>query len=141
MMKIEKATPLHIDRIAELDAICFRDAWSHELIGRHLSEFIVAVEDDAVTGYAMLSTVLDEGELDRIAVDFPFRRMGVGELLLDAVIADCKSAGVVLLTLEVRASNLAAIALYKKAGFCEAGRRKNYYEKPREDAIIMALVM
>ena len=95
-------------------------------------------EDGALLGYAVLSTVLDEGNLDNIAVAPDCRRRGVADVLLSALTAFGR-ARLACLMLEVRASNAPAIALYEKHGFRAVGRRKNYYDAPREDAILMTL--
>ncbi|MCD8321848.1 MAG: ribosomal protein S18-alanine N-acetyltransferase [Oscillospiraceae bacterium] len=140
-MEIINALPEHIGQIAALEALCFEAPWPPDMISRLRERFIVAAEGDAVLGYAALSTVLDEASLDKIAVAPASRRQGIGKALLDAVIARCRAQGMATLTLEVRASNQAAIALYENARFAPVGRRNNYYEKPREDAMIMTLVM
>ncbi|MCD8088977.1 MAG: ribosomal protein S18-alanine N-acetyltransferase [Oscillospiraceae bacterium] len=140
-MEIINALPDHIDQISALEALCFETPWPLDMISRLREQFIVAVEGNTVLGYAVLSTVLDEASLDKIAVAPVIRRRGIGKALLDAVIARCQAQGMATLTLEVRASNQAAIALYENARFTPVGCRKNYYEKPREDAIIMTLVM
>ncbi|MCD7748661.1 MAG: ribosomal protein S18-alanine N-acetyltransferase [Oscillospiraceae bacterium] len=140
-MEIINALPEHTGEIAALEALCFEAPWPPELIARLRERFIVAAEGDAVLGYAALSTVLDEASLDKIAVAPASRRQGIGKALLDAVIARCRAQSMATLTLEVRASNQAAIALYENARFAPVGRRNNYYEKPREDAMIMTLVM
>ncbi|MCD7769832.1 MAG: ribosomal protein S18-alanine N-acetyltransferase [Oscillospiraceae bacterium] len=140
-MEIVNAGPEHTGQIAALEGLCFAEPWPPEVIVRLQERFLVAAEEDAVLGYAVLSTVLDEASLDKIAVAPESRRRGIGQALLDEVIARCRAQDMSFLTLEVRASNQAAIGLYEKNGFAVAGRRKNYYEKPREDAIIMTLVM
>ena len=89
----------------------------------------------------MLSSVLDEGSLDNIAVSLDHRRHGVADALMDAAGAWGRARELSFITLEVRASNGPAIALYDKHGFVTVGRRTNYYEKPREDAILMTLVL
>ncbi len=102
-----------------------------------LDRFSVAVEDGAVAGYAVLSSVLDEGSLDNIAVSPAYRRRGIADALLGDILRQAREQALASVTLEVRASNAPAIALYRKHGFAEVGRRRNYYEKPREDAILM----
>ena len=87
----------------------------------------------------MLSTVLDEGNLDNIAVAPAYRRQGVADALL-SVVTGFGREHLSRLMLEVRASNAPAIALYEKYGFAAVGRRKNYYDAPREDAVLMTLV-
>jgi len=81
--------------------------------------------------------VLDEGYIANIAVFPEHRRKGVAGQLLQVFMNFAEANRLAFLTLEVRASNQAAIALYANRGFEEVGRRKNYYEHPREDAIIM----
>ncbi len=101
--------------------------------------FLAAVtEQDEVVGYAGLHCILDEGYIANVAVDPRYRRQGVAGELLGAFLR-FGQANLAFLTLEVRASNEAAIALYRKYGFQEVGRRKQYYDAPREDAIIMTL--
>ena len=131
----------HIEQIAALERECFSTPWSEAMLTEVLfdsqASFIVAEsEDGGVLGYAGLQVVLDEGYIDNIAVEPNARRHGVADELLD-VFCRFGEANLAFLTLEVRASNEPAIALYRKHGFEEAGRRKNYYTKPSEDAIIM----
>lgn len=131
----------HIEQIAALERECFSTPWSEAMLTEVLfdsqASFIVAeAEEGGVLGYAGLQVVLDEGYIDNIAVEPNARRHGVADELLD-VFCRFGEANLAFLTLEVRASNAPAIALYRKHGFEEAGRRKNYYTKPAEDAIIM----
>lgn len=131
----------HIEQIAALERECFSTPWSEAMLTEVLfdsqASFIVAEsEDGGVLGYAGLQVVLDEGYIDNIAVEPNARRHGVADELLD-VFCRFGEANLAFLTLEVRASNAPAIALYRKHGFEEAGRRKNYYTKPVEDAVIM----
>ena len=93
-------------------------------------------EEGRVVGYAGLHVVLDEGYIDNVAVEPDARKHGVASALLD-VFCRYGAANLAFLTLEVRASNAAAIALYDKFGFQEVGRRKSYYQHPTEDAILM----
>lgn len=136
-------TAEHIPQIAALEKTCFSHPWSEELLRQALWNEAAAIvvaegEDGTVLGYAGVSTVLDEGYIDNVAVDPRFRRQGVADELV-AALARFGRAKLAFLTLEVRASNAPAIALYAKHGFQQAGRRKHYYDDPREDAIIMTL--
>ena len=136
-------TAEHIPQIAALEKTCFSHPWSEELLRQALWNEAAAIvvaegEDGTVLGYAGVSTVLDEGYIDNVAVDPRFRRQGVADELV-AALARFGRAKLAFLTLEVRASNAPAIALYAKHGFQEAGRRKHYYDDPKEDAIIMTL--
>ncbi len=80
-----------------------------------------------------------EGELESVAVTPEMLRRGVGRRLTEATLLWCRERGVEVIELEVRAGNLAALALYRSVGFCEAGRRPGYYALPREDALTMRI--
>ena len=131
----------HIEQIAALERECFSTPWSEAMLTEVLfdsqASFIVAEsEDGGVLGYAGLQVVLDEGYIDNIAVEPNARRHGVADELLD-VFCRFGEANLAYLTLEGRASNAPAIGLYEKYGFRRAGLRPGYYQKPREDAVIM----
>ena len=139
-MTICNAQPEHIPAISTMEERCFAgEAWPEEIITRFRERFIVALEGDDLLGYAALSSILDEGNLDNIAVAPEYRRRGVGEALLQEIIRRSREQALSLLYLEVRAGNEPAIALYKKHGFVPVGRRKNYYGSPVEDALLMTL--
>ena len=132
-----------IPAIAEIERECFSHPWSENALQEELFNdtacFIAAVtETGEVAGYAGLHCVLDEGYIDNIAVRDRYRRQGVAGELLGAFLRFGK-ANLAFLTLEVRASNEPAIALYSKYGFKEVGRRKGYYDAPKEDAVLMTL--
>lgn len=145
MSKLQyKLTPMvaeHLDEIAELEKQCFSMPWTAEMLREELfnptASFIVAESPEGhVLGYAGLHAVLDEGYISNIAVREDCRRQGVAGALLEAF---CRfgAAHLSFLTLEVRESNEAAVGLYKKHGFSVVGCRKDYYDKPKEDAILM----
>lgn len=131
----------HIEQIAQLEQACFSSPWTANMLTDALfdtqASFIVAEDEEGnVLGYAGLHVIVDEGYIDNVAVEPDARRHGVASALLD-VFCRFGAANLAFLSLEVRASNAPAIALYEKHGFVQAGVRKNYYEKPREDAVIM----
>ena len=131
----------HIEQIAALERSCFSAPWTEGMLTDALYDpqacFIVAEDGEGgVLGYAGLHAVLDEGYIDNVAVEPDARRHGVASALLD-VFCRFGAANLTFLTLEVRASNAAAIALYEKHGFARVGLRKNYYQDPREDAVLM----
>ena len=133
----------HIPQIAALERECFSTPWSENMLSDALfdpkASFIVAEDGEGgVLGYAGLQVVLDEGYIDNIAVEEAARRHGVGDALLD-VFCRFGQAHLSFLTLEVRASNAPAIALYEKLGFRQVGRRKNYYRAEHEDALLMTV--
>ena len=132
----------HVAQVAGLEKICFgTEAWSLNSVtselNNPLSLWLVAVEEDRVAGYVGSQSVCGESDMMNIAVHPDFRRQGLAEQLVDHLVAALKEKGNVSLTLEVRASNAPAIALYEKTGFSEVGRRKNYYRNPKEDALIL----
>ena len=141
-VKITPMTAEHLDEVAELERLCLPDPWSRnvlaESVKNDLSAYLVALDAAGrVAGYAGLTVVLDEGSIDNIAVRPDCRRQGVASQLLDVFMNFARGNQLAFLTLEVRASNYAAIALYGSRGFREVGRRKKYYEHPTEDALIM----
>ncbi len=118
--------------------------WSEQTLasnqGERYCNYQLSV-DGEMAAFAITQVVLDEATLFNIAVDPAYQRRGLGRALLEHVIDEVEKLGVVTLWLEVRASNVAAIALYESVGFNEATIRRNYYPTAdgREDAIIMAL--
>jgi ribosomal-protein-alanine N-acetyltransferase len=131
----------HIEQIAALERECFSMPWTVNMLEDALfdpqASFIVAEDGEGnILGYAGLHVIVDEGYIDNIAVEVDARRHGVASALLD-VFCRFGAVNLAFLTLEVRASNAPAIALYEKHGFQQAGLRKNYYQHPREDAVIM----
>ncbi len=141
-VRIVPMTADHLDEVAELERLCFSDPWSRNMLAEELdnalSAFLVALDSgDRVVGYAGVQVILDEGYIANVAVRPECRRQGVAGKLLQVFLDFAQGNRLAFLTLEVRASNYDAIALYGSRGFRSVGRRKNYYEHPREDAIIM----
>ena len=141
-VRIVPMTADHLDEVAELERVCFTTPWSRNMLAEeldnYLSAFLVALDDnDKVAGYAGLQAVLDEGYITNVAVRPDCRRQGIAGKLLQVFLDFAKGNHLAFLSLEVRASNYDAIALYGSRGFRSVGRRKNYYEHPREDGIIM----
>ena len=140
-MTIIKMNETHVSQVAELEKVCFSDPWSENSVASELNNklslWLVAVEGDAVAGYIVSQTVMDETDMMNVAVHPDFRRRGIGESLVLGLVEKLKSLGSHCLTLEVRSSNESAISLYEKLGFTQIGRRKNYYRNPKEDALIL----
>lgn len=134
-------TESHVAEIAALEKICFQDPWSErsvrEELTNSLSYWLVAVNDDRVVGYVGSQTVMGESDMMNVAVHPDFRRMGYAELLIRRLVEALKDKGSYSLSLEVRAGNEPAIALYHKLGFIQVGKRPYYYRNPKEDALIM----
>lgn len=141
-VRIVPMTTAHLDEVADLERVCFSTPWSRNMLAEELdnacSAFLVALDgDDSVVGYAGLLVIADEGYITNVAVRPESRRGGVAGQLLDVFLNFAAANKLAFLTLEVRESNYPAIALYGSRGFRAVGRRKNYYEHPKEDAIIM----
>lgn len=140
-MTIEKMNAAHVPQIAQLEKLCFSDPWSEKSIETELScrlsLWLVALDGDEVVGYVGSQTVIDESDMMNIAVHPDYRRRGIAEKLIEALVNALEEKGSRALSLEVRASNGPAIALYEKLGFAQVGLRKNYYRNPKEDALIL----
>lgn len=100
---------------------------------------VIQAEADSIglAGYAVLRIIAPEAEIENICVAPACRRIGVGETLMEEMLRLAAERGADRVFLEVRAHNEPAKALYLKSGFVESYRRKNYYQGPTEDAIIM----
>ena len=134
--------PQHSAQVAALEKVCFGSAaWSENSIATELENplalWIVADDDGKVLGYVGSQTVMDETDMMNIAVHPDFRHQGIATGLVVDLIGALKRRGSHCLTLEVRASNEPAKALYEKMGFRMVGRRPGYYQNPREDALIL----
>ena len=132
----------HLSQAAEIERLCFSDPWSEKMLAEHLANpcslTLAAVGDTGrLLGYVGLLAVVDEGYITNVAVRPDCRRQGVASSLLQALEARGRARNLTFLTLEVRQSNAPARALYEKLGYVQAGLRRNYYENPREDAVIM----
>ena len=141
MIKIRKMESRDVSGIAELEKICFNDPWSENSIASELNNklslWMVAIEGDKVVGYVGSQTVLGETDMMNIATHPDYRNRGIATTLIVELIDALEKRGSHSLMLEVRATNEPAISVYKKMGFVEAGRRKNYYRNPKEDALIL----
>lgn len=129
-----------IPRIAELESLCFSEPWSEKALSESLDAgtlFFIAQKDDEVIGYIGISVISGEGYITNVAVFPKHRKTGVASALLNRVIKLKDEMPLEFVSLEVRASNDAAISLYNKLGFLECGRRKAFYRNPTEDASIM----
>lgn len=142
-MTIRDARPSDVPEIAALERECFSLPWSEEIITSQLGGpgkiMLAAEEDGALAGYVGLQYVLDEGYISNVCTAPEFRRRGVAGALIDELICRAKALELAFLSLEARASNAPAIALYEGRGFTRAGVRPGYYERPAEDAVIMNL--
>ena len=131
----------HVEQVAALERLCFADPWSETSIASELQNrlalWLVAVNDDTVVAYVGSQTAAGETDMMNIAVHPDWRRRGLAESLIAILIQTLQNQGSSSLTLEVRASNAGAIALYEKLDFVQVGLRRNYYRNPKEDALIL----
>ncbi len=132
-----------LPQVLTMEKRYFPDPWSERIYrdSMALDNYIFLVAEDAgtycIAGYASLMGIGEEGDVMNIAVDERRRRKGIAEKLLQELFRLGDQAGICDYTLEVRKTNLAAVSLYQKMGFCTEGVRRGYYEHPREDALIM----
>ena len=141
MSHIVTMTGCHVPQVVALEKECFIDPWSQRSVASELDNplalWLVWEEDGKVLGYVGSQTVLDETDMMNVAVSAQARRRGIAQALVEALVIRLKQRGSHCLTLEVRASNAPAIALYEKLGFRQVGRRPNYYSHPKEDGLIL----
>jgi ribosomal-protein-alanine N-acetyltransferase len=143
---VRSLTAADVDAVVSIESEAFSSPWSREtflgLIDRSGLELLVLEDVEAgVIGYAVLWCILDQGELANMAVTPGFQGRGLGSYLLSRVLDTARERGIETLYLEVRVSNEAAVRLYTNFGFSDVGVRKAYYERPKEDARMMRLVL
>ena len=139
-IKILPMNEAHLKDLALLEKQCFSTPWSENSLRAELEKnnarFFVAITKNEVSGYIGANNVLGEVYIDNIAVFYNYRGFGIGETLLRHLISVAEEEDCTLITLEVRESNTPARKLYEKVGFENVGIRKNFYEQPKEDAVI-----
>lgn len=144
-MIITEMKEKHVSQVAQLEKLCFSDPWSENSIAlelkNQLAHWLVAEHNGDVVGYIGSQIVFPEVDMMNVAVHPDHRRAGVGQILVESLIRDLINMDCESLSLEVRASNAPAIALYEKLGFCQVGRRPNYYRNPKEDAWILRIML
>lgn len=140
-MNIEPMQEKHIGEIAELERVSFSVPWSEDGLRSELTNetahFLVASSENKVLGYIGVHEICGEAYITNVAVFPEYRRLGIGETLIDAATHGAKQRNCDFISLEVRISNVPAIELYKKEGYNIVGQRKNFYSNPTEDAYIM----
>jgi ribosomal-protein-alanine N-acetyltransferase len=144
---IDAATADDVPSIAAIERAEFSDPWStrsfHELVGNPSVYFVCAraPADRTVLGYVVAWFVADEGQIANLAVAHDVCGQGIGKQLLDAALGEGRARGAECVYLEVRDSNVRARRLYRSRGFEEVGRRRGYYRRPAEDAIVLRLTL
>ncbi|OQX92647.1 MAG: ribosomal-protein-alanine N-acetyltransferase [candidate division Zixibacteria bacterium 4484_95] len=140
-IKITRMTGEDVDEIHRIESKVFSEPWSKMAFLSDISnDFaipLVARFEKKIAGYACLYKAVNEIQIGNLAVSPDFHQRGIGTKIMDYIIDLAAKQKVKVLILEVRQSNEAARKLYLKFGFRVAGKRKYYYHKPREDALIM----
>ena len=138
MIEIVRMNESHVSAVAELERQNFSEPWPDIAVRGELTNklalWLVALEDGEVVGYVGSQTVLQEADMMNIAVADSHRRRGIAKMLVEELI---RQLDAYQLALEVRASSAPAISLYESLDFRQVGLRKNYYRKPKEDALIL----
>ena len=131
----------HIKAVEEMEQACCPTPWTEDGLRAELTSdtavFRVALLDGVPAGYGGMHFVCGEGYIDNIAVLPAMRRCGIGKTIVESLINFAERHNGVFVSLEVRESNAPAIALYTKLNFQETGRRRGFYTKPPEDALIL----
>jgi ribosomal-protein-alanine N-acetyltransferase len=146
-VQIRQMTAADVARVLEIAASlpesphwpesAYLDALNPESTPRRIA--LVATGSEEVEGFTVASLLPPQAELESIVVAARSQRSGLGRMLLDALSSELRKAGGLQITLEVRASNHAALAFYRRAGFRQTGARRAYYADPAEDAVLMRL--
>lgn len=138
---IRLAEEKDISLIAEIERECFTTPETEntvrEVVGSPVYEAYVSELDGEVVGHTITMSICGEEDILSVAVRPSFRRLGIGKMLMDNIIARAVANENTDIFLEVRKSNVAAISLYERCGFEKVGERKNFYDLPREDAVLM----
>ncbi len=140
-MNIRAMQEQDLEQVCAIECDNFSMPWSRQsfLDSIHNSDhiYLVAEQQQQIVGYCGIWGIVGEGQITNVSVKKAFQRQGIAKALLGACLEKGKKMGLISYTLEVRESNSSAIALYETFGFEQAGIRKNFYDKPKENAIIM----
>ena len=140
---IRKMEKSDVEEVVRLEALSYGEHhWSKESfyneLSNNLAHYYCAVnEDNKLIGYAGCWHIFEEAHVTTLSVHPDYRKMGVAQRIIFAIIDDCYKNKIKYITLEVRESNIAAISLYEKNGFKSIGTRKGYYQDNNENALIM----
>lgn len=140
-MIIRELAVADVEAVSRIEEAVFSMPWKPNdfltMIEADYAHYFVAEEDGEIAGYCGVRNMAGEGEISNVAVAEKFRRRGIGRRLMEYMLKEAPSFGIGDLTLEVRVSNAPAISLYESLGFHKEGVRPGFYEKPKEDALIM----
>ena len=140
---IRKAEKEDLDFLAEIENECSGMPWTREQFEEELNFPLaytyIAEADGNAAGFFSMHVVSDDAHLNEFGVKSEYRRNGIGRKLAEQMLNICKEKDCSVFSLEVRESAFPAIALYEKVGFVRAGKRKGFYQNPKEDAYIYIL--
>lgn len=141
MINIRDMLKDDVPKVAAIEKDIFTIPWSEKAFAESLAGkntiYLVAEYGEKILGYCGMYLYNPEANITNVAVDVQYRRKHIAESLVKKILENAKGCGITDVTLEVRESNAKAIALYEKLGFTEAGIRKNFYQRPSENALIM----
>ena len=133
----------HVSSLAQIEKQCFSTPWSQNALAEELenpnARFFVALCGEQVAGYIGAHNIVGEVYITNVAVAPDYRRQSVATQLIERLVEISRAENAEFITLEVRENNTSAQALYEKQGFGVVGKRKAFYENPREDAILMTI--
>ena len=143
-MKIDRITDdKELDAIVALESESFTNPWSRETLEWELRNsdvthiYVLRLDDGTIVAFCVCWIIFNELHINTVAVAPAARRRGLATVLLKHVMAEAAARAVTRATLEVRASNNAALKLYEALGFRVTARRSGYYSQPEEDALIL----
>lgn len=140
-MNLRYMTKEDLEQVCRIENSLFTRPWSEkdflDALAKRENIYLVAETENEILGYCGVWGVAGEGQITNVAVKKEYRRKGIAASLFERIFKEGEVLQLSAYTLEVRSSNQAAIHLYEKMGFLSAGKRKNFYEMPTEDAVIM----
>lgn len=141
MVTFRRMEEKDVEAVSRIEETTFSMPWSPasflEMLKSNNTFYVVAEEEGKILGSCGVLQVLDEGNITNVVIEKKNRGRGIGTAMLSFLMEEGKKLGISAYTLEVRVSNSPAVHVYEKLGFVPEGIRKNFYEKPREDAVIM----
>ena len=142
-MVIREMQEQDVDAVTALEEACFSQPWKRhdfeEILTNPDRFYFVAADGDDILGGCMLTDIAGEGDISNVAVDQQYRRRGIAHSLLEHLLEFGRGRGIGDFTLEVRQQNMAAQGLYEGLGFVSEGVRPNFYDRPKDNAVIMWL--
>ena len=130
----------HLSLVAEQERLTFKQPWSENALSLFVGNdgfCAICMDDDRLMSYCTVTVVLDEAQIINVATNDSYKGQGCAKKTLNFVLEECKKRNIVSISLEVRESNVPAMALYEGLGFLTAGKRRAFYSDPREDALVM----